>query len=91
MHTTRDIVDYVHTDLWGEAPVISIGGGKCLLIVVDDFSRKVWVYTLKSKDEIIFVFLQWKSKLEIQTRKKVKYLRLDNGTEFCSGAFATFF
>ena len=84
MHTTRDIVDYVHTDLWGEAPVISIGGGKCLLIVVDDFSSKRWPYTLKAKDEIRFVLLQWKSKPEIQTRKKVKYLRSDNGTEFRS-------
>jgi len=26
VHTTRAILDYVHTDLWGDAPVTSIGG-----------------------------------------------------------------
>lgn len=31
MHTTRAILDYVHTYFWGEAPVISIRGGKYLL------------------------------------------------------------
>ena len=48
---TRAVFDYVHTDLWGDAPVTSIGGGKYLLTFVDDFSRKVWVYILKFKDE----------------------------------------
>jgi hypothetical protein len=41
VHTTRAILDYAHTDLWGDAPVASIGGGKYLLTLVDDFSRKV--------------------------------------------------
>jgi hypothetical protein len=27
-HTTRDILDYVHTDLWGPARTVSLGGAK---------------------------------------------------------------
>lgn len=87
VHATRGILDYVHTDLWGEAPVTSIGGGKYLLTFVDYFSRNVWVYILKSKDETFARFRQWKAMVETQTERKVKYLRSGNGTEFRSREF----
>jgi len=54
--------------------VTSIGGGKYLLTFVDDFSKKVWVYILKSKDETFARFHQWKAMVETQTERKVKYL-----------------
>jgi hypothetical protein len=38
VRTTTCIFDYVHTDLWGPAPVTSVGGRKYLLTFVDDFS-----------------------------------------------------
>ena len=58
-----------------------------MLIFVDNFSRKVWVYILKSKDEIFAHFRQWKAMVETQTERKVKYLRSNNGNEFRSGEF----
>ena len=58
-----------------------------MLTFVDDFSRKVWVYILKSRDETFACFRQWKAMVETQIERKVKYLRSDNGTEFCSGEF----
>jgi len=67
--------------------VTSIGGGKYLLTFVDDFSKKVWVYILKSKDEIFAHFRQWKAMVETQTERKVKYLISDIGTEFHSREF----
>jgi transposase InsO family protein len=90
IHTTKAILDYVHTNLWGDTPVTSIGGGKYLLIFIDDFSRKVWVYILKSKDETIACFRQWKAMVETQIERKVKYVRSDNGTEFCSREFENY-
>ena len=33
----------------------SIGGGRYFLTFIDDFSRKVWVYVLKSKREVFDV------------------------------------
>ena len=65
----------------------SIGGGKYLLTFIDDFSKKVWVYILKFKDETFACFRQWKAMVETQIERKVKYLRSDNGTEFRSGEF----
>ena len=40
---------------------------------------KVYIYILKSKDEAFQRFVDWKTMVEIQTRIKVKKLRIDNG------------
>ena len=51
---------------------------------MDDFSRKVWVYFMKSKVETFNKFYSWKSLVEKQSEKKVKVLRSDNDGEFTS-------
>lgn len=89
-HRTYGTVDYIHSDLWGPSQVTSKGGARYMLTFIDDFSRKVWVYTIKSKDEVFSYFKQWKALIEKQTGKKVKRLRTDNGLEFCSSAFNDF-
>ena len=50
-----------------------------MLTFIDDFSRKVWVYFLKYKSDVFSSFKQWKTMIENQTGKKVKWLRTDNG------------
>ena len=61
-----------------------------MLTFIDDYSRKVWVYILKHKDEVFAQFKQWKTMIEKQTGKQIKRLRTDNGLEFCGGAFNEF-
>ncbi|KAE8696421.1 GDSL esterase/lipase APG [Hibiscus syriacus] len=53
----------------------------------DDFSRRVWVYPMKSKDEVLQIFLKWKNMIENQTGRKIKRLRTDNGGEYKSDSF----
>ncbi|GJW27014.1 ribonuclease H-like domain-containing protein, partial [Tanacetum coccineum] len=43
--------DLVHLDLWGPYKVTSSEGFKYFLTVMDDYTRAVWVYLIKSKDE----------------------------------------
>jgi hypothetical protein len=38
---TQGILDYNHSDLWGQAPHSSIGGCDYMITFIDDFSRKV--------------------------------------------------
>ncbi|GJY05305.1 ribonuclease H-like domain-containing protein [Tanacetum coccineum] len=45
--------ELVHLDLWGPYKLISREGFKYFLTIVDDFSRDVLVYLLKTKDEWI--------------------------------------
>ena len=49
---------------------------------IDDHSRKIWVYPLKSKDQALDVFKQFQALSERQTGKKLKCIRIDNGGEY---------
>ena len=59
--------------------------------IIDDYSRKLWVYFLATKDEAFLKFCEWKKLVENQVDKKVRCLRTDNGLEFCNIAFDEFF
>ena len=61
------------------------------MTLVDDYSRKLWVFILKNKSDALAYFKQWKVLVENQTRRKVKRLRTNNGLEFCSEEFDTFY
>ena len=58
--------------------------------LIDDYSRRVWVYVLKHKDQVFGKFREWKSLVENQTGLKVKKLRTDNGLEFCNQEFDSY-
>lgn len=90
VHKSTTILDYVHADLWGPTKTLSLGGGSYFLSIVDDFSRRVWVIILKGKYEAFEKFKEWKTLVEVQTERKVKKLRADNGLEFCNGPFNQF-
>jgi hypothetical protein len=50
MTTTRPL-QMVHVDLFGTVAYISIGGNKCGLVIIDDYSRFTWVFFLQDKSE----------------------------------------
>ena len=87
IHNTKGILDYVHSDVWGPTKTPSIGGRHYFVTFVDDFSRKVWVYTMKNKNDVLGVFLKWKAQVENQTGRKIKVFRTDNGGEYKSDLF----
>ena len=90
LHKSKSILEYLHADLWGPESVCSHGGNKYFLSIIDDFSRHVFVFLLKSKDETFDKFSSWKVLIENQTSKKIKALRTDNGLEFCNAVFDDF-
>ncbi|GJR70550.1 retrotransposon protein, putative, ty1-copia subclass [Tanacetum coccineum] len=69
------------------AQVESLGGKRYFLSIVDDYSRRVWVYILRFKHEAFGKFKEWKQLVENQTGRTVKKLRTDNGLEFCNREF----
>ena len=81
-YTTGKILDYVHSDVWGPTRELSLGGSQYFITFTDDFSKKVWVYCLKQKSEFFAKFKQWKAEVKNQTRRKIKYLRSNNRTEY---------
>ncbi|KAI3707507.1 hypothetical protein L6452_26097 [Arctium lappa] len=83
--------ELVHLDIWGPYRVPSKEGYRFFLTIVDDYTRSVWVYLLKSKDEVFDNIVAFHSLLINQFGKHVKIFRSDNGTEFVNNKLGAFF
>ncbi|GJT48931.1 putative RNA-directed DNA polymerase [Tanacetum coccineum] len=81
----------IHLDVWGPYKVVSREGFRYFLSIVDDYSRSVWVYMLKTKDEVFQMFVSFYKLVLTQFDKKVKIVRSDNGTEFINHKMSDFF
>ncbi|GJX70822.1 putative RNA-directed DNA polymerase [Tanacetum coccineum] len=78
----ENILDLVHSDVCGPMKTKTLGGCSYFVTFIDDHSRKVWVYTLKTKDQVLDVFKHIHALVERQTRKKLKCIRTDNRGEY---------
>lgn len=74
-----DILELVHIDLCGPMPVESLGGSKYILVIIDTFSRRMFVEFLKTKDEAYEKFVNFMNRRENETQRKIKAVRSDNG------------
>ncbi|CAA0831359.1 Uncharacterized mitochondrial protein AtMg00300 [Striga hermonthica] len=77
------ILDMVHSDVCGPMKRRTLGGALYFVNFIDDHSRKIWVYMLKSKDQVVDVFKQFHARVERETCVKLKCIRTDNGGEYC--------
>ncbi|BFG24560.1 hypothetical protein CerSpe_108340 [Prunus speciosa] len=84
------VLDYIHSDVWGPAPVKLLDGARYYVTFLDDFSRKVWVYFMKEKSDVFTKFKVWKAEVENLTGRKIKVLRSDNGGEYKDSKFLEF-
>ena len=76
----------VHGDLCGPIDPATSGGSIYFFLLVDDFTRVMWVYMLKSKDEAFDVFKRFQVQVE-DDNTKIKVFRTDRGGEFTSTEF----
>lgn len=53
---TSQVLELIHTYLWGPSPVLSQDGYTYYINFVDDFSIYTWIYHLKLKSEALSVF-----------------------------------
>jgi transposase InsO family protein len=88
----KGILDLIHSDLCGPMTVAFLSGYLNYVIFIDDYSRKTWIYFLKSKEseEVLVRFQEFKAQIENLTGRKVKTLRSDNGGEYTSKCFIDF-
>lgn len=85
-----DPLGLIHSDICGPMENKSLGGARYFITFIDDFTRKVHVYFLKSKAEALDKFKEFKNYVENQLDKKIKILRTDNGKEYVNEAFGNF-
>ncbi|CAI7740343.1 unnamed protein product [Closterium sp. NIES-53] len=78
----------VHMDVVGPTRAPSLSGSRYFLTIVDDHTRAVWVYPLKTKGEVAAAFLKkWMPRAQRESGHKVKVIRTDNGGEFIGADF----
>lgn len=86
----REPLELIHSDICGKISPSSIGGANYFLSFIDDATKYVWIYFLKSKNECFETFKNWSILVEKQFQKSIRILRSDNGGEYVSNAFELF-
>jgi transposase InsO family protein len=69
-------------DLFGPVTYISIDNNKYGLVIIDDYSRFIWVFFLQDKSETQKVLKKFLRRAQNEFDAKVKKIRSDNDTEF---------
>ncbi|KAL3834104.1 hypothetical protein ACJIZ3_008840 [Penstemon smallii] len=86
---SKAILELIHSDVW-QAPVMSLGGARYYVSFIDDYSRRCWVYPIKKKSDVFSVFKTFKARVKLESEKKIKCMRTDNGGEYTSNEFDNF-
>jgi Reverse transcriptase (RNA-dependent DNA polymerase)/Integrase core domain len=84
------VLELLHGDLCGPILPQTPGGNRYFLLLVDDYSRYMWLVVLASKDKVFEGFKNLKVSLEVEQGKKLKGLRTDRGGEFRSSLFENY-
>jgi transposase InsO family protein len=80
--TTTRPLEMLHMDLFDTIAYISIGDNKYGLVIIDDYSRFIWVFYLQDKSETQDVLKKFLKRAQNEFDVKVKNIRSDNDTEF---------
>jgi hypothetical protein len=78
------LLDLVHGDLCGPISSETPGGKKFFLVLVDDWSRFMWVAPLAAKSDMLAAVKMFKAKVEVETGRRLRLLRTDNRGELTS-------
>ena len=54
-------LEIIHADLCGPMQKTSVSGSNYMLTFIDDFTRKVWIYFLKYRNEVFHKFCHFKA------------------------------
>jgi transposase InsO family protein len=84
-------LEIIHSDVCGWISPSAFGGYRYFVTFRDDFSRYVWAYCLRNKDDVFETFTTWKAQVERESGCNVILLRSDGGGEYDNERFSTLF
>jgi transposase InsO family protein len=83
-------LEIIHADLCGPISPATPGGKRYFLVMVDDYSRYMWLVLLSTKDEAEAAIRRVKAATEVQSGCMLRTLRTNRGGEFTSRPFDEF-
>ncbi|GFY02293.1 copia protein [Trichonephila clavipes] len=84
-------LNLLHCDVWGPANVIGKRGEKYYLSVLDDYSRRMFIFPMCHKSDTYDILAKFIIRAERQLDLKVKAVRTDFGGEFIASILSDFF
>ena len=84
-HSSRksELLKLIHLDVCGPLKVKSFSVALYFVTFINDCSRKLWIYALKTKNQVLEKFKEFHVLVEKQLAKKLKRICTDNGGEYC--------
>jgi transposase InsO family protein len=83
-------LELIHSDICEMNGVLTDGGQRYFMTMIDDASRYCYVYLLKTKDDALNCFKTYKAEVENKLEKKIKRFMSDHGGEYFSNEFDLF-
>ena len=80
--STSKAFELLHMDLFGPTQYTSIGGNKYSCVIVDDYTRYIWVFFLVDKSDVFATFKSFVKGIHNEFETTIKRVRSDNGSEF---------
>jgi histone deacetylase 1/2 len=72
----------LHPDVWGPASVSSFDGFLFYLIIVDEYSRYIWLFPMARKFDVAVIFPIFITQMANQFSTSMKIVQSDSGGEF---------
>lgn len=66
----KQILELVHSDVFGPVKVPSLGKSVYYVSFIDEFSRNTWIYFLKKKSEVFDRFKEFKALVKTRQRRR---------------------
>ncbi|XP_075095048.1 uncharacterized protein LOC142173366 [Nicotiana tabacum] len=85
--STTKLLQLLHMDLFGPTRTASIGGKLYAFVIIDDYSRFIWVIFLSHKDETLKHFEIFYKRIEREKGYLITTIQSDHGGEFESRSF----
>lgn len=90
-HSSTNIFEKIHCDLWGPAPVLSIAKFRYYACLVDDFSKYTWIIPLRQKFDFFNAYLAFEKYVARQFNKQIKIFHSNGGGEFINSKLSSHF
>ena len=70
----KEVLDLIHTDLYGPMNISARGGYEYFITFIDDYSRYGYIYLMHHKSEAFEKFKEYKAEVENHRGKSIKSL-----------------
>lgn len=74
--------ELVYSDVWGPAPITSINGFRYFVQFLDDCTKYIWFFLLRTRDEVFDIFQHFFAMVKTQFGHTIKTLQTDWGGEY---------